>query len=123
MNQPSCINLFEVVSYTLLRFLRRLARLGCNHESYAPQPHEPRLRQRAPERGPIEPIKIVRSEDIGDPEVDFFDVRGGNLGYYEGDPREGTYPGEDEVECPEVCAVGYRREKIRAVCFRENEAR
>jgi hypothetical protein len=81
------------------------------------------LRQRAPERGPIKPIKIVRSEDVGDPEVDFFDVRGGNLGYYEGDPREGTYPGEDEVECPEVRAVGYRREKIRAVCFRENEAR
>jgi len=81
-NQPSCINLFEVLGYTLLRFLRRLARPRCDHEPYTLQLHEPRLRQRVPERGPVELIKIVRSEDVGDPEVDFFDVRGGYLGYH-----------------------------------------
>jgi hypothetical protein len=50
-------------------------------------------------------------------------VRGGDPGYHEGDPCEGSYPSEDEVECPEVRTVGYCREKICAVCFRENEAR
>jgi len=123
VNQPSCINLLEVVGYTLLHFLRRLARLRCNHEPHALQLHEPRLCQRVPERRPIEPIEIVRSEDIGDPEVDFFDVWGGYLGYHEGNPCEGTYPSEDEVECPEVRAVGYSREKICVACIRENEAR
>jgi len=122
-NQSSCINLLEVVGYTLLRFLRRLARPRRDHEPYTLQLHEPRLCQRVPERGPIEPIKIVRSEDIGDPEVDFFDMRGGYLGYHEGDPREGAYPSEEEVECLEVRAVGYRREKICAVCIQEKEAR
>lgn len=112
-----------MVSYTLLHFLRRLARFRCNHEPYALQLHEPRLCQRIPERGPIEPIEIVRSEDVGDPEVNFFDVGGGYLGYHEGDPCEGTYPSEDEVERPEVRAVGYRREKICVSCIRENETR
>ena len=122
MNQPSCINLLEVVGYTLLHFLRRLARFRCNHEPYTLQFHEPRLRQGVPERWPVEPIKIFRSENIGNPEVNFFDVRGGYLGYHEGDPCEGTYPSEDEVECPEVRAVGDRREKICVVCVQENEA-
>lgn len=123
MNQPSCIDLLEVVSYTLPHFLRRLRRLGCNHEPYTPQLHESRLRQRAPERRPIEPIEIFRNEDIGDPEVNFFNVWGGYLRDHEGDPCEGAYPSEDEVECLEVRAVGYCGEKICAVCIWENEAR
>ena len=123
MNQPSCIDLLEVTGYTLLRLLCRLVRSYRNHESYALQPHKPRLRQCVPQRWPIKPIKIVRGKDIGNPNVDFFDVRGGYLGYHEGDPCEGAYPSEDEVECPEVRAMGYRREKICAICFRENEAK
>jgi len=116
VNQPSCINLLEVVGYALLHLLRRLERLYRNHEPYTFQRHEPRLRQRVPERRPIKPIKIVW-RDVGDSEVNFFDVRGGYLGYHEGDPCEGTYPSEDEVEGPEVRAVGYCREKICAVVF------
>lgn len=81
-NQPSCIDFLEMAGYTLLHLLRRLTRLGCNHKPYAFQLHEPRLCQRAPERRPIKPIKIVWSEDVGNPDVDFFDVRGGNLGYH-----------------------------------------
>lgn len=112
-----------MVGYTLLHFLRRLARLRRNHETYTPQLHEPRLRQCVPERRPVEPIKVVRSEDIGNSKVNFFDMGGGYLGYHEGDPCEGTYPSEDEIECPEVRTVGYCREEICAACFRENEAR
>ena len=108
-----------MVGYTLLRFVRRLARPRRDHEPYTLQLHKPRLRQRAPERGPIKPIKIVRSEDVGDSEVDFLDVRRGYFGYHEGDPREGAYPSEEEVECLEVCTVGYRREKICAACIRK----
>ena len=122
MNQPSRINLLEVVGYTFLRLLRRLARLYCDHEPYTLQLHELRLRKRVPERGPVKPIKIVRSEDVGNPNINLFDVRGGYPGYHEGDPCEGAYPSEDEVECPKVCAMGYRREKICVVCFWENEA-
>lgn len=123
MNQPSCIDFLEVAGYALLHLLRRLARLRCDHESYASQLHKPGLCKRAPERGPIEPIEIVWSEDVGNSEVDFFDVRGGYLGYHEGDPRKGSYPSEDEVEGPEVRAVGYRREKIGAVCIQKGKAR
>jgi hypothetical protein len=82
MNQPSCVNLLEVVGYALLHLLRRLARLGRDHKSYGFQLHEPRLRQRAPERGPIKSIEIFWSEYVGNSEVDFFDVRGGYLGYH-----------------------------------------
>jgi len=121
-NQPSCINLLEVAGYTLLRLVRRLARPRRDHEPYTLQLNKPRLRQGAPERRPIKPIKIIRSEDVGDSEVDFFDVRGGYLGYHEGDPREGPYPSEEEVECLEIRTMGYRREQICAACNREKGA-
>lgn len=86
-----------MAGYTLFHHLRRLGRFRCDHKPYALQLNEPRLRYGAPERGPIEPIKILRGQDVGDPEVNFFDVRGGYLGYHEGDPFEGAYPSEDEI--------------------------
>jgi hypothetical protein len=120
-NQPSCINLLEMAGYTLLHFLRRLAGLRRDHKPHALQLHEPRLGQRAPQRWPIEPVEVLRSEDVGNPKVDFFDVWGGDLGYHERDPFEGGYPSKDKVERPEVRAVGYCGEKICAICFQKNE--
>jgi hypothetical protein len=56
-NQAWRVNFLKVAGYTPLHFLQRSARLRCKHKPHTLQSHEPRLRQRTSERGPIKPIE------------------------------------------------------------------